>query len=193
LTPILQSLDTLKRTLLFPTPQEETSLKSHSWILSALLLFGCGSALAQKTYSLGFLSYDQKTQFCDYEVISVSNQLAAGTHNLQDCPTGSSGNGIMVGVQTANLKPTSGSPVTGKAYAFADNAAEVGYNGGFACGCAVLYITKTVPTPVQSGGPYGWALYFSIYPGEEFLGTYGFLTKQLGGSDPNQATFNVIR
>ena len=172
---------------------EEKTVRLKSWAVITLLVLGCSAAFGQ---SLGFLSYDKKTQYCDYEVLTVKAPFAAGVHNLQGCPGGSSGNGVMVGVATTELTSASGSPVTGKAYAFADNAVEVGYNGGFACGCAVLYITKlkaAMPAELKAGDPFGWELYYSIYPGFEYFGTYGFLTKKLGGPNPNAATYNVVR
>ena len=165
-------------------------MKLKSLATIALLLLVCSAAFGQKNYSFGFLSYDLKTQFCDYEVLTVKPPFAAGTHNLAGCAPGNAGNGIMVGIATANLTAASGSLVTGKAYAFADNSVEVGYNGGFACGCAVLYITKLQLSTPKAGGPYDWVLYYSLYPGGEYLGTYGFLTKKLGNSDPNNATYN---
>ena len=171
-------------------------MRLKSLAVITLLFLGCSAAFGQKHSSLGFLSYDKTIQYCDYEVLTVKPPFAAGVHNLQGCPGGSSGNGIMVGVATGDLTAASGSKVTGKAYAFADNAVEVGYNGGFACGCAVLYITKlkaATAAELKAGAPFGWELYYSLYPGEEFFGTYGFLTKQLGGSNPNEATFNVVR
>jgi len=171
-------------------------LKLKSLAVITFLLLGCTAAFGQKHYSLGFESYDKTIQYCDYEVLTVTPPFAAGVHNLAGCVPGNEGNGIMVGVATTNLTAASGSQVTGKAYAFADNSVEVGYNGGFACGCAVLYITKlkaSSSAELRAGTPFGWELYYSLYPGEEYLGTYGFLTKQLGGSDPNDATFNVVR
>ena len=174
---------------------EEKTLRLKSSAVTTLLVLGCSAAFGQNNYSRGFRSYDKTTQYCDYEVLTVTPPLAAGIHNLKGCPGGSSGNGVMVGVATADLESASRSPVTGKAYAFADNAVEVGYNGGFACGCAVLYITKLkAATPAQiKAGVFGWELYYSLDPGYEYLGTYGFLTKKLGGSNPNAATYNVVR
>jgi hypothetical protein len=171
-------------------------LKLTSVSIIALLLLGCSAVFAQNTGSLGFLSYDQKTQYCDFETLTVTPPFAAGVHNLAGCASGASGNGVMVGVETNQLTASSGSRVTGKAYALADNSVEVGYNGGFACGCAVLYITKlqaATPAQLKAGTPFSWEIYYSFYPGFEYLATYGFLTKQLGGSDPNSATFNAVR
>jgi len=164
-------------------------VKLKSFAILALIVLGCGAAYAQKSYSAGFLGYDGKTLYCDYEQLTITGQFAAGVHNLSKCFTDNEGNGVMVGVATANLGTSSGSPVTGSAYAFADNSVEVGYNGGFACGCAVLYITKLQPNEQA----YGWELYYSFYPGYEYLGTYGYLTKQLGGSNPNDGTYDVVR
>ncbi|HXR15359.1 MAG TPA: hypothetical protein VN777_04025 [Terriglobales bacterium] len=168
-------------------------MKLRSLAVITLLVLGCSAAFGQN-YSFGFLSYDKTIQYCDYEVLTVTPPLAAGVHNIQACPGGTSGNGIMVGVATTDLKDSSRSPVTGNAYAFADNAIEVGYNGGFACGCAVLYITKlkaATGAEKKAGAAYGWELYYSLDPGYEFFGTYGFLTKKLGGS--GKATYDVAR
>jgi hypothetical protein len=171
-------------------------LKLRSLAIITLLVLSCSAAFGQKNYSLGFLSYDKATLYCDYEVLTATPPFAAGVHNLAGCVPGNEGNGIMVGVETTHLTSASGSHVTGKAYAFADNSVEVGYNGGYACGCAVLYITKlkaATPEQLKDSGPLGWELYYSFYPGSEYLGTYGYLTTQLGGSNPNDATFNAVR
>jgi len=171
-------------------------LRLKSLAVLTLLVLGCSAAFGQNTYSLGFRSYDKTTQYCDYEVLTVKPPFAAGVHNLAGCVPGNEGNGVMVGVETTDLTSASGSRVTGEAYAFADNAVEVGYNGGFACGCAVLYITKlkaATAAELKAGTPFGWELYYSFYPGFEYFGSYGFLTKKLGNSNPNNATFNVVR
>lgn len=170
-------------------------MRLKSLVVITLLVTGCTAAFAQKTGSFGFLSYDQQTQYCDYEVLTLTPPFAAGVHNLAGCAPGDSGNGVMVGVATSPLTPASGSPATGQTYAFADNSVEVGYNGGFACGCAVLYVTKLqASTPSQmKAGSIGWAIYYSFDPGSEFLATYGFLTKQLGGGNPDNASFNAVR
>jgi hypothetical protein len=156
----------------------------------ALLVLGGSAAFGQAkaaTYNLGFLSYDQKTQYCDYEQLTVTAPTAVGVHNIQapDCSVEDQ-NGVMVGVQVT-IPATSTLPVTGSVYALADNTGDayIGSGGGFACGCAFLYLTKLMPaTPeqLQNGGPYGWAFYYT-FGGEQFLGSYGFLTKTLGSTD----------
>jgi len=167
--------------------QEENPLRLERLAIIALLLLGCSAAFGQQTYSLGFLSYDQTTQYCDYEVITVTAPFATGVHHLNDCFIGEQDGidkAIMVGVQTAQIPASSGSPVTGTAFALADNAIEAGNFMG-PCGCVVLYITKLK----ASTSAYGWELYYSYDPGLEFLGAYGYLTKELGGTNPNQASY----
>jgi hypothetical protein len=169
-------------------------LKLTSWTIVAFLALSCSAAFAQKTVSLGFLSYDQKTQYCDYETITVTAAFAVGVHNLKDCFIGIEDDvtkAVMVGVVTAPIPASSGSLVTGTAIALADNAVEAGNFSG-PCGCVVLYITKlqaATEAQLQAGGPFGWEIYYSLDPGMEYLGTYGFLTKELGGSNPNAGSF----
>jgi hypothetical protein len=162
-------------------------------VIAILVLVG-SAAFGQKTYSLGFLSYDQTTQYCDYEVITVTTPFATGVHNLKNCAIGINDGidkAVMVGVMTAQIPASSGSPVTGSAIALADNSIEAGSFSG-PCGCVVLYITKlqaATAAQLQAGGPFGWEIYYSYEPGFEFLGAYGFLTKELGGSNPNAASY----
>jgi len=164
-------------------------LKSSLTIV-AILVLGCCSAFGQKTVSLGFLSYDQKTQYCDYEVLTLTAPTAVGVHNIQapDCSVEDQ-NGVMVGVQTT-IPATSTLPVTGSVYAFADNTGDayIGSGGGYACGCAFLYLSKTTPSTQQQmqDGIYGWAFYYT-FGGTQFLGNYGFLTKTLGSTDGKQS------
>ncbi len=162
-------------------------MKLKSLAVITLLLVGCSAAFGQQTYSLGFLSYDQTTQYCDYEVITVKSPFATGVHHLNHCSIGINDGidtAVMVGVQTAPIPASSGSPVTGTAYALGDNAIEAaGFNG--ACGCVVLYITKLK----ASTSAYGWEIYYSYNAGLEFLGTYGYLTKELGGPNPEVGSY----
>jgi hypothetical protein len=174
-------------------PAEDKTLRLKSLAVIALLLLGCSAAFGQKTYSLGFLSYDQKTQYCDYEVLTVNASNVVGVHNMytNDCGVDPE-NGVMVGVQ-ANISAGSGVPVTGAVVTLGDNSGDafISSGGGFACGCAFLYVTKLVPaTPQQlkDGGPFGWAFYYT-FGGEAFLGNYGFLTKQLGGDSKTAFSF----
>jgi hypothetical protein len=166
-------------------------LKSLAFI--TLLVLGSSAAFGQKTYSLGFLSYDQKTEYCDYEVLTVTPPNVLGVHNTY---TNNCGvypeNGVMIGVQ-AFIASNSGAPVTGPVLTLADNSGDtfISSGGGYACGCAFLYVTKTVPATqaqLKAGGPFGWAFYYT-FGGEGFLGNYGFLTKQLGGTDKTALSF----
>jgi hypothetical protein len=168
-------------------------MRLKSLAILTLMLLSCSAAFAQ-TYSLGFLSYDQKTQYCDYEVVTVTAPFATGVHNLKDCAVGINDNvtkASMIGVMTVQIPASSESPVTGSAVALADNSIEAGDSQG-PCGCVVLYITKlqaVTPAQLQAGTPYGWEIYYTYEPGLEFLGAYGFLTKELGGTNPNQASY----
>jgi hypothetical protein len=172
---------------------EEKPVRLKTLAVIFLLFLGCSAAFGQ-TYSLGFLSYDQKTQYCDYEVVTVTTPFATGVHHLDDCFVGIEDNitkAVMVGVMTAKIPASSGSPVTGSAVTLADNSIEAGNFSG-PCGCVVLYITKlqaATAEQIQAGTPYGWEIYYSYEPGLEFLGAYGFLTKELGGPNPNAASY----
>jgi len=170
--------------------REEKTMKPRSLAIVTLLLLVCSAAFGQKTYSLGFLSYDQKTQYCDYEVLTVNPPNAGGVHNIQNsCEFY---NGAMVGLQ-AKIATDSGAPVTGMVYIMADNSIDAQIDGGGYCGCVLLYVTKTTPaTPTQlkAGGPFGWAFYFTLGDGSDYLGNYGFLTRQLGGP-PNNYSFDA--
>jgi hypothetical protein len=172
--------------------REEKPLKLKSLAVITLLLLGCSAAFGQKTYNLGFLSYDEKTQYCDYEQITVTPPNASGTHNTvtDNCGVDPE-NGVMVGVQ-ANIASGS-APVSGAVVILADNEGDafISGGGGFACGCVFLYVTKLQPATEQQlkdGGPFGWAFYYT-FGGEGVLGNYGFLTKQLGGPDKTELSF----
>ena len=58
-------------------------MKFTSLAVITLLVLCCSSAFAASgTFALGFLSYDQATQFCDYETVAFNDPFAAGIHNL---------------------------------------------------------------------------------------------------------------
>lgn len=159
--------------------------------LVTLLLLGYSSAFAQTTYSFGFLSYDQKTQYCDYEVLTVNPPYAAGTHEIaKPCHVGN--NGLMVGVE-ANI--SAGPPITGTVYALADSSYDAYYYS--ANGYPFLWLTTlqaATPEQLETGGPFGWAFYYTIGDGVEYLGNYGFLTTHLGGRGESKTTFyNIVR
>jgi len=169
-------------------------MKVKSLAALTLLLLACGAAFAQKTYSLGFLSYDQKIVYCDYEVITVTPPNALGVHNTvtNNCNVDPE-NGVMVGVE-ATIAANSGAPVTGPVLTLADNEGDafISGGGGYACGCVFFYVTKTkaaTPAQLKAGGPFGWAFYYAFDYTGEYLGNYGFLTKQLGGNDKTAMSF----
>lgn len=152
-------------------------MKLTSMVVITLLVLGCSAAFGQ---SLGFLAYDGVTQFCDYEVLNVDGPYAAGVHNLiTSC--GFPLNAVMVGVETSSLKASDGAPVSGTVFALADSAADAEYIG--VSGCQIEFVTKlkpSTPSQIKAGGPLGWSYYFSCGGGGDYLGSYGFLTSQLG-------------
>jgi len=172
---------------------EENNVRLKTLMTLALVVLVCSAAFGQKTYSLGFLSYDQKTLYCDYEVVTVTPPNALGVHNTVNNNCGvDPENGVMVGVQ-ATIASNSGAPVTGPVVTLSDNEGDafISGGGGFACGCTFLYVTKLKPATageLKAGGPFGWAFYYT-FGGTGYLGNYGFLTKQLGGTDKTALSF----
>ena len=156
-------------------------MKLKSLVVITLLVLGCSAAFGQN-YSFGFLSYDGSTQYCDYEVLTVSAPYAAGVHNL----TSSCGfplNAVMVGLETSALKATSGQPVYGNVYALADSTFDAQYIG--VSGEQLDWVTKlkaSTPAQIKAGGPFGWSFYFTFGGGSDYLGNWGFLTTQLGAT-----------
>lgn len=169
-------------------------MKPGSLAVITLLVLVSSAAFAQKTYSLGFLSYDQKTVYCDYEVLTVTPPNVLGIHNTvtNNCNVDPE-NGVMVGIE-ATIATAANTPVTGPVLILADNEGDafISGGGGFACGCTFLYVTKTTaatPAQLKAGRPFGWAFYYAFDYSEEYLGNYGFLTKQLGGDDKTAMSF----
>jgi hypothetical protein len=156
-------------------------LKLKSLAVITLLVLGCSAAFGQ-SYSFGFLSYDQSTQYCDYEVLAVSAPYAAGVHNLNSS-CGLPLNAVMVGLATSQLKASSGAPVYGNVYALADSSADAEYIG--VSGLQFDFITKlkaATPAQLKAGGPFGWSFYLTFGGGTDYLGNWGFLTTQLGAT-----------
>lgn len=154
-------------------------LKLASLAVIALFVLGCSSAFAASgSFSLGFESYDQSTQYCDYEVISFSDPFVAGTHNLTT-GCGYPYDGAMVGLKTS-IPVSTGQPVTGAGYALADNVFDAETLAW--TGCQVDWFTKTKASTKgqKANGKYGWSFYFTCGGGGDYLGNFGFLTTQLG-------------
>ena len=158
-----------------------------STVIAALVL-SCTAAFGQTTIQLGFLDHDKKTQYCDFEKLTVEKgNVVTGVHLI--APGGFCGGntGVMAGV-VANIPATSGLPVTGTVATFADNTydQQQGYMG--ACGCAEMYVSKLRPSTAaeKQANVFGWALYTN-FGGTAALQKFGFTTKQLGNNGENQA------
>jgi hypothetical protein len=168
------------------------TMKPKGLRIIVLLLLSCGAALGQ-TVKLGFLSHDKQTQYCDYEQLTVEqNLVVTGVHFIsqsgsQTCFNEPGLNGVMAGIVT-KIPATSGLPVTGTVATFADNTydQQAGYMG--ACGCAEFYISKLRPSTAQEiqDGVSGWALYTN-FGGTAALQNFGFTTKELGNNNENSA------
>lgn len=172
---------------------------ASSTIIAALVLC-CTAAFGQTTVKLGFLSHDQKTQYCDYEQITIEKgYLVTGTHFIappgsQTCFTLEDGglNGTMAGLATT-FSASSGLTVTGTVATFADNTYDEqgAYMG--ACGCAEYYVSILRPSTSSEmqAGKYGWALYTN-FGGTATLQNFGFTTQQLGNDNANgERTFDL--
>ena len=156
-------------------------MKFTRLVVLALIVLGCSSAFAASgSFSLGFLSYDQATQFCDYEVLTFSDPFIAGTHNLTTS-CGFPYDGAMVGLRTG-IPLATGLPVTGVTYALADNTFDAEYVAF--TGCQIDWVTKAkASTKSQlANNKFGWEFFFTCGGGGDYLGNWGFLTTQLGAA-----------
>ena len=173
-------------------------MKLTSLSIIALLVLSCTAAFGQTTVKLGFLSHDQKTQYCDYVQISVEkNTVVTGVHFISaagstTCFNEPGLNGTMAGL-LVNVPANSGLPVTGTVATFADNPYDQqgGYMG--ACGCSEYYVSQLKASTAADlqAGRFGWALYTN-FGGTAALQNFGFTTKQLGNNGENQAnTFDL--
>jgi hypothetical protein len=147
-------------------------LKLKSLAVITLLVLGCSTAFGQ-SFSLGFLGYNG-TQYCDYEVVNVSAPYAGGTHNLTSV-CGLKADAVMVGF-TGYIGFKTGATVVGNVVEMADNTFDASYQSY--SGCQIDWVTKTKPSRLLF--VYGWAIYYSCTPGNEYLLNYGYLTTQLG-------------
>ena len=184
----LHSDDTSDSAKLFSTLREEATLKTRSSLLVALLILSCTAAFGQTTVKLGFLDHDKKTQYCDFEQLTVEKgNVITGVHLIAPAGSCFGNSGVMAGV-VANIPATSGLTVTGTVATFADNTydQQQGYMG--ACGCAEMYVSKLRPSTAaeKQAGVFGWALYTN-FGGTAALQKFGFTTKQLGNNGENQA------
>lgn len=169
-------------------------MKMKSLLVIALFVLGCTAAFGQ-TFSLGFLSYDQSIQYCDYETIAEFAPFAAGSHVLTT-GCGYPYDGAMVGLK-ASVPASTGLPVTGGGLAMADNvidAESLAYTG-----LEIMWFTKTkASTKGQlKNGKFGWQFFLTFGGGSDYLGNYGFLTTQLGPAKANassaKSSFHVVK
>jgi hypothetical protein len=136
-----------------------------------VVAFGCSAAFAQGSATLGYASVADLGEYCNYEQISwggYDNFYAQGTDNNSAC--GIANNGTMVGLKIA-VPASAQSPVTGTAYAFADNTIDAQY--GSYTGEQWFVVTLLKPSKILK--KYGWAGYIG-FDGYEYLGNYGYLS-----------------
>jgi hypothetical protein len=162
--------------------QEESSVKK-SLLIIALLALGCSAAFGQ-SFSLGFLSNDGSTQYCDYEVVSVAKPYAAGTHNLTAvCLLPS--DAAQVGF-TTTIPASTGAPVTGAVVALADQVFDAEFQAF--SGLQAVWVTKTK----ASSKKFGWSFYYDgAGNGTDYLGNYGYLTTTLGAKKGGKAVLSI--
>jgi hypothetical protein len=173
-------------------------MRSTSSRLIAVLLLSCTAVFAQTTVKLGFLGHDQKTQYCDYEKLTIEKTtVVTGVHFVstpesQTCsePAGDI-SGAIIGV-ISDIPASSGLPVTGTVATFADDTLAVQAVGG--CGCAEYYVSILRPSTKEElqNGVFGWVLYVNGL-GTPALQNFGFTTKELGNDNANSLhTFDVF-
>ena len=169
-------------------------MKMKSLLVVALFVVGCTAAFGQNI-NLGFLSYDQSIQYCDYEAITEFAPFAAGTHVLTT-GCGYPYDGVMVGLK-ASIPASAGTPVTGGGLALADNvidAESLAYTG-----LQLMWYTRTKASSKGQlkNGKYGWQFFLTFGGGSDYLGNYGFLTTQLGPAKANassaKSSFRVVK
>jgi hypothetical protein len=153
-----------------------------------LFVLGCSTASFGQTYEFGFLSYDQSTQYCDYELFEATAPYAAGYHVLTSC--GLPYDGVTVGFKMSLPKP-SGAPVYGAVYALADNvfdAEDIAYSG-----CQVDWVTATKAATKGNlkANKYSWSFYETCGGGYDYLGNFGFLTTTLGAAKSQAGTLKT--
>jgi hypothetical protein len=174
-------------------------MRSTSFRIIAVLLLSCTAAFGQAIVKLGFLSHDQKTQYCDYEKLMIEKTtLVTGVHFVSSSPESQTCNepagdisGAIIGV-ISNIPANSGLPVTGTVATFADDTLAVQAVGG--CGCAEYYVSILRPSTEEEvqDGVFGWVLYANGL-GTPALVNFGFTTKELGNDNANSLhTFDVF-
>jgi len=150
-----------------------------------LFVLGCSAAFGQGSVTLGYATGGDLSLYCNYEQISwggSANFYAQGVDNNSAC--GIPNNGTMEGVKVS-VPAAAASPVTGSAYAFADNTIDAQY--GTYSGLQWFVISQTKPSKFLN--KYGWAAYIGE-DGYEFLGNYGYLTTELPSQNASRRVLN---
>jgi len=162
-------------------------------VITLLVVFGCsGAAFAQGSFALGFESAGGLGEYCNYEVIqygpgSENNFYMQGVDNTQNACFYTY-NATIEGVKVS-VSATDNAPVTGAAYAYADNI----YDVGCICYTGDQWFVITLTKPSKLLHKFGWVGYAG-FSGLEFLGNYGYLTATLPGdanSKPNLGVTNA--
>jgi hypothetical protein len=170
--------------------QEGTSVKIKSLAVIAILVLGCSAALAQNSYSFGFLSASGVGEYCNYESFTTGghdNFFLQGYDVLSACPyepnagVNASIEGLAISVPTSAF-----TPLHGKAYVYADQEIDAYY--GAYTGEQWMVVTKTAVNASNNFDNRNWVGYIGIV-GYEFLGNYGFLSNTI----PEVGKANVMR
>ncbi len=165
-------------------------MKIKSLAVIAILVLGCSAALAQNSYSFGFLSASGVGEYCNYETFVTgghSNFYLQGYDVLSACPyepnagVNASIEGLAISVPTSAF-----TPLHGKAYVYADQEIDAYY--GAYTGEQWMVVTKTAVNASNNFDNRNWIGYIGVV-GYEFLGNYGFLTTTI----PEVSKANVMR
>jgi hypothetical protein len=165
-------------------------VKIKSLAVIAILVLGCSAALAQTSYSFGFLSASGVGEYCNYEAFTTGghdNFFLQGYDVLSACPyepnagVNASIEGLAISVPTAAF-----TPLHGKAYVYADQEIDAYY--GAYTGEQWMVVTKTAVNASNNFDNRNWVGYIGVV-GYEFLGNYGFLTTTI----PAVSKANVMR
>ncbi len=148
--------------------------------ITILLVLGCSAAWAQQTVTLGFISSDGSSQYCDYETLQIAPPLATGIHVLTSC--GLPADGTLIGLR-GSILPSAKLPVTGgQTYLLADSTADA--ESGTFSGVQIMWVTAT--TPANPRKPkFGWEYIYNTYESfSQYLGDWGYLTATVPAERP---------
>ena len=154
--------------------------RAACFAITILLVLGCSAALAQLPVTLGFISSDGSSQYCDYETLEIAPPFATGIHVLTSC--GLPADGTLIGLR-GSILPSAKLPVTGgQTYLLADSTADA-LDGTFT---GVQFMLVTATTPVNPRKPkFGWEFVYNTYESfSQYLGDWGYLTANVPGERP---------